>query len=80
MPESNRRTTSPGRIFPAGRVSFTDREKEVLDHLAKGFLYKEIAEALGLSLTTVERHWTFAKSWLRAELADADSKSPRENS
>ena len=26
-------TSSPGRIFPAGRVTFTDREKEVLEML-----------------------------------------------
>lgn len=28
----------------------------------------EIAEALKLSLRTVERHWTFAKTWLRHEM------------
>ncbi|HKB90494.1 MAG TPA: hypothetical protein VKC60_08255, partial [Opitutaceae bacterium] len=29
-------TSSPGRIFPAGRVTFTDREKEVLELLVVG--------------------------------------------
>ena len=29
----------------------------------------EIAESLNLSLRTVERHWTFAKSWLRKEMS-----------
>jgi len=36
--------------------NLTPREKEVLDHLAKGFLYKEIAEAMGISYDTVHTH------------------------
>jgi RNA polymerase sigma factor (TIGR02999 family) len=32
----------------------------------------EIAESLGVSLATAERHWTFARTWLYAELADRD--------
>src|ERR1043165_10307628 len=35
-------TASPGRIFPAGRVTFTDREKEVLELLVVGRSHKEI--------------------------------------
>jgi RNA polymerase sigma factor (TIGR02999 family) len=35
-----------------------------------GLTTPEAAAALGISLATAERHWTFAKSWLRAELAD----------
>ena len=30
----------------------------------------EAAAALDISLATAERYWTFAKSWLYAELAD----------
>jgi len=30
--------------------------------------YPEIAQALGLSLSTVERHWAYARSWLHREL------------
>jgi hypothetical protein len=30
----------------------------------------EIAQALGLSLATAERHWTYARLWLYAELTD----------
>jgi hypothetical protein len=30
----------------------------------------EAAAALDISLSTAERYWTFAKSWLYAELAD----------
>jgi RNA polymerase sigma factor (TIGR02999 family) len=29
----------------------------------------EAAEALGISLATAERHWTFARTWLLAELS-----------
>lgn len=32
------------------------REREVLELLSKGFLYKEIAEQLSISLSTVKRH------------------------
>jgi RNA polymerase sigma factor (TIGR02999 family) len=35
-----------------------------------GLTMPEAAAALGVSLATAERHWTFAKSWLYAELAD----------
>ena len=34
----------------------TAREKEILDHLAKGYRYKEIAEALGIGFATVSTH------------------------
>ena len=34
----------------------TTREKEVLEHLAKGMLYKEIADQLGISFHTVRQH------------------------
>jgi RNA polymerase sigma factor (TIGR02999 family) len=35
-----------------------------------GLTMPEAAAALGVSLATAERHWTFAKAWLYAELAD----------
>ncbi|MBI5800850.1 MAG: response regulator transcription factor [Verrucomicrobia bacterium] len=34
----------------------TPREREILAQLAKGFLYKEIGEQLGISLSTVRAH------------------------
>lgn len=34
----------------------TAREKEILSHLAKGFLYKEIAGVLSISTETVRKH------------------------
>jgi len=49
-------TSSPGRIFPAGRVSFTDREKEVLELLVVGRSNKEIGQALGIEERTVKAH------------------------
>ena len=35
-----------------------------------GLTMPEAAVALGISLATAERHWTFAKSWLGAQLSD----------
>src|SRR5215467_12617116 len=49
-------TASPGRIFPAGRVTFTDREKEVLEMLVAGRSNKEIGAALGIEERTVKAH------------------------
>ena len=37
-------------------------------HYFTGLEYSEIAEALGLSLSTVERHWAYARSWLFREM------------
>jgi DNA-binding CsgD family transcriptional regulator len=34
----------------------TPREREVLQHIARGYLYKEIAQRLGISVKTVEAH------------------------
>ena len=34
----------------------SEREKEILNHLSQGFLYKEIAAALGISIETVRTH------------------------
>ncbi|HEX8082856.1 MAG TPA: response regulator transcription factor [Solirubrobacteraceae bacterium] len=34
----------------------TPREQEVIQHIARGFLYKEIAQRLGISVKTVEAH------------------------
>ena len=49
-------SSAPGRIFPAGRVSFTDREKEVLEMLVAGRSNKEIGAALGIEERTVKAH------------------------
>jgi len=49
-------SSSPGRMFPAGRVTFTDREKEVLEMLVAGRSNKEIGAALGIEERTVKAH------------------------
>jgi DNA-binding NarL/FixJ family response regulator len=49
-------SSSPGRIFPAGRVTFTDREKEVLELLVGGRSNKEIGARLGIEERTVKAH------------------------
>jgi len=49
-------SAAPGRIFPAGRVTFTDREKEVLEMLVAGRSNKEIGSALGIEERTVKAH------------------------
>ena len=37
-------------------------------HYFIGMEYPEIARSLGISLSTVERHWAFARSWLYREM------------
>jgi DNA-binding NarL/FixJ family response regulator len=49
-------SNSPGRIFPAGRVCFTRREKEVLEMLVAGRSNKEIGVPLGIAERTVKAH------------------------
>ncbi len=41
-----------------------------------GLTMPEAAAALGISLATAERHWTFARSWLYAELNDESRPPP----
>lgn len=43
------------KLSPDAEI-LTDREKEILDYLSKGFLYKEIADALHISKETVKKH------------------------
>ncbi len=50
------RVAQSGRIFPAGRLAFTDREKEVLELLVAGRSNKEIGAALGIEERTVKAH------------------------
>jgi DNA-binding NarL/FixJ family response regulator len=49
-------TTSTGPIFPAGRVIFTEREKEVLELLVAGRSNKDISSSLGIVERTVKAH------------------------
>jgi hypothetical protein len=34
----------------------------------------QAAEILGVSLATVENDWAYAKSWLRLQISDSDSR------
>jgi DNA-binding NarL/FixJ family response regulator len=49
-------SSAPARIFPAGRATFTDREKEVLELLVAGRSNKEIGSPLGIGERTVKAH------------------------
>ena len=40
----------------ADLAQLTPREREVLQHIARGYMYKEIAQRLGISAKTVEAH------------------------
>jgi DNA-binding NarL/FixJ family response regulator len=46
--------------LPASPVTpdlpLTERELELLEHLSKGYLYKEIAEKMGITVGTVKQH------------------------
>ena len=49
-------SSSAGCIFPASRMTFTDREKEVLAMLVEGRSNKEIGATLGIEARTVKAH------------------------
>jgi DNA-binding NarL/FixJ family response regulator len=58
-PEIARRVVLHFRTIPqpvSGLDLLTPREKELLDQLSQGFLYKEIVANLGMSLDTVRTH------------------------
>jgi RNA polymerase sigma factor (TIGR02999 family) len=40
-----------------------------------GLTMPEIAQVLKFSLATAERHWTYARTWLFAELKDRDDSA-----
>ena len=48
--------SGPGDPGPAQLDQLTPREREVLQYIARGYLYKEIALELGISAKTVEAH------------------------
>jgi DNA-binding NarL/FixJ family response regulator len=56
--QSFRQAPAIGRSPPAGSddEELTPRQREILEHLARGMLYKEIAVALGVSYETVNNH------------------------
>jgi len=52
----DRVSSAPGRRFCAGRVTLTDREREVLEMLVVGRSNKEIGATLGIEERTVKAH------------------------
>jgi DNA-directed RNA polymerase specialized sigma24 family protein len=42
-----------------------------------GLTMPEIAQVLKISLATAERHWTYARTWLYAELKDRENFADR---
>ena len=58
-------------------AALSDREREVLEALSRGLLYKEIADALGISINTVREHVRRIYTTLQVRSrADAVSKLP----
>jgi RNA polymerase sigma factor (TIGR02999 family) len=49
-----------------------DKAQVVKLRFFAGLTMPEIAAVLGVSLATVERHWTYARTWLYAELDNSD--------
>lgn len=49
------------------------KAKIVEQHYFGGFTFAEIAKVLGVSKSTVEREWRFARSWLMSEIKDGES-------
>jgi RNA polymerase sigma factor (TIGR02999 family) len=62
-----------------GRLAARDPVRAELVKLRffAGLTMPEAAEALGISLATAERYWTFTRTWLYAELT-AEDPTPRE--
>jgi DNA-directed RNA polymerase specialized sigma24 family protein len=43
-----------------------------------GLTMPEAAAAMGVSLATAERHWTFARNWLYAQMTENRPKSTKD--
>jgi DNA-binding NarL/FixJ family response regulator len=50
------RAPSGAAVRDAELDQLTAREREVLQHIARGYMYKEVAQRLGISVKTVEAH------------------------
>jgi DNA-directed RNA polymerase specialized sigma24 family protein len=58
---------------PSSTIPYDPVKAEVVKlRFFAGLTMPEVAQALGLSLATVERCWTYARLWLCAELTDED--------
>jgi RNA polymerase sigma factor (TIGR02999 family) len=71
--------TQPGDLLALDeildRLAVTDPPAAQLVKLRfyAGLSMPEAAEALGISLRSAERNWTYAKTWLHRELSQADT-------
>ncbi|MFT5526783.1 MAG: RNA polymerase sigma factor (TIGR02999 family) [Pirellulaceae bacterium] len=53
-------------------VDHSERAEVVKMRYFSGLTIKQTAEALGISTATADRHWSFARAWLQAELTTGD--------
>ena len=42
-----------------------------------GLGHEEAAQAMGVSVSTADRHWAFARAWLYRHMSSTDGQSPR---
>jgi RNA polymerase sigma factor (TIGR02999 family) len=49
-------------------------------HIFAGLTLSQAAEILGLSSSTADRYWAYARAWLRLEIAGRDSARPGQDS
>lgn len=59
-------------------LALLERKHKIKGELVKlrffaGFTNKQAAEALGISSSTADRYWAFARAWLQAEIDDAEA-------
>ena len=57
-----------GRTEPQGSEELSYTEQEVLQLLARGLLYKEVAEALGLPSSTIRSHLARGRARITSRL------------
>ena len=63
-PESDDRLLQIHEVLDRLALADTVKAEVVKLRFFVGFTDREVAEALGLSVRTVERHWAFARAWL----------------
>ena len=66
MSLAGRRKTHRGTSRSAARAKLVELR------VFAGLSMPQVAEVLGVSLATAERHWAYAKAWLLAELHRAE--------
>ncbi len=64
VPESDERLLQIHEVLDRLALADPVKAEVVKLRFVVGFTDREVAEALGLSVRTVERHWAFARAWL----------------